>query len=176
MSKNKVYISVIVLLVIVNAWYWLFLPSYNEDSNSKSRNTLVNISVDDFNLPTNKSLAPTSINRDFFYIAEKKQNLNNSKPKKEIVSIKPIPSPKPKPVIAAKPQATTPAPKLIGIMFHNNQGSALVSYENKKHIMSIDDEIGERYKLIVIEQKAITFFDLQTEQNITLQLLLKKDA
>ena len=172
MSKNKVYISVIVLLVIVNAWYWLFLPSYNEDSNSKSRNTLVNISVDDFNLPTNKSLAPTSINRDFFYIAEKKQNLNNSKPKKEIVSIKPIPSPKPKPVIAAKPQATTPAPKLIGIMFHNDAGSALVNFDNKKHILTTNDKIGKRYKLTDIRHNEVSIIDLSTKEEIMLRLAL----
>lgn len=169
MSRNKIYLTLIALLIIINIGYWSFFHSSPDNDEVAPFAEKNRITADDFLLPKTGEQKDNSITRDIFFIQNKNQEHKVIK-QIEIAETKSVPPPStPKTII--QPKALISIPELIGIVYHQNQGSALIKYANKNHILAIGDEIDGRYKISAIERKTVRLYDKITEQSSTLMLV-----
>lgn len=168
MSRNKIYLTLIALLIIINIGYWSFFQSSPDNKEVVPFAAKNRITADDFLLPETAEQMDNSIARDIFFIQNKQQKSKVIK-QVEIAETKSVPPPS-TPKTTIQPKALISTPELIGIVYHQDQGSALIKYANKNHILAIGDEIDGRYKISAIERKTVKLYDKIAKQISTLQV------
>lgn len=155
MKRAVVMSAVVVILIVVNAWRWVFHG--NELSGSFVQEKDVGFDANDFVIKSNVVNAQGSLTRDLFSrkVVEKQQ-IN-------VVKKQPVPARKTQSEIESdQARLELDQLKVVAIAFRNTQRYAMIASGDQLYTVYEGDRVGDRFVVEAIEVNAVTVKDSTT--------------
>ncbi len=159
--RNAVFISLIVLLLGINLWYWW--PRPRETPRMETSSAVRRFQIEDFELKTsqrveNKYAGPR---RDLF-----QPKLAAVPPGLKRTNGPPAPPPKtPEQLEAEAARAELGQIKLVGVVFRGDRGQAFLTKGDQVYLAFPGDKVGERFTVESVATDIVQMKDSKT--NVT---------
>lgn len=158
--RHTVFISLVLLLLGVNIWYWW--PRARENPRMETSSAVRRFQIEDFELriPQGGEDKYTRPRRDLF---QPKAVVTHLIAKKTSV---PVPPPKtPEQLEEEAARAELAQIKLVGVVFRRDRGQAFMTKGDQVYLVYPGDKVGDRFTVETVATDAVQLKDSKT--NVT---------